>query len=60
MNVVFFVWVQEMYHALLEFLKERGINEMFAKQILQFYRVFEHQCYVKDFLGGVQRFCEGK
>ncbi len=51
---------QELYSGLLEFLNERGINEEFSKEILEFYRVFEHQCYVNDFLGGIRDFCSGK
>ena len=52
--------VQELYSSLLEFLKERGIDEKFAKEILQFYRIFEHRCFVEDFLGGIQQFCSEK
>ncbi len=51
---------QELYSGLLEFLNERGINEEFSKEIVEFYRVFEHQCYVNDFLGGIRDFCSGK
>ncbi len=49
--------LQELYDGLLDFLNERGINEEFPKEVLEFHRVFEHHCYVNDFLGGIKDFC---
>ena len=40
----------------MEYLKERKVDETFVNEILEFYRNFEHQCYVKHFLDSVKNF----
>jgi len=49
--------IQELHEALREFLVERHINKQFASEILQFYKVFEHRCYVTNFLEGLRKHC---
>ena len=48
--------MQELYSSFIEYLKERKIDETFANEILDFYRNFEHQSYVKHFLESVKDF----
>ena len=40
----------------MEYLRERKVDETFANEILEFYRNFEHQCYIKHFLESVKKF----
>lgn len=49
--------VQDLFDALLEFLMERNIDEQFANEILTFYKAFEHNCYVTNFLEGLKKYC---
>ena len=56
-RVIFFFSVQDLYSGLLDYLKEKRIDETFATEILVFYQAFEHQCYVRNFLEEVKTFC---
>jgi len=49
--------IQELHEALREFLVEHHINKQFASEILQFYKAFEHRCYVTNFLEGLRKYC---
>lgn len=49
---------EELYSALRDFLKERGINEKFATDIFRFYIAFEHKRYINDFLKPLKSFIQ--
>lgn len=49
--------MQDLFDALMEFLMERNIDEQFANEILAFYKAFEHNCYVTNFLEGLKKYC---
>lgn len=39
-----------------EYLAERGINNAFGAELVNFYHAFEHKVYVTDFLEGVKNY----
>lgn len=49
---------QELYDHLLEYLKERSINEKFASEVVQFYKVYEHRCYLEQCLKALKQFLQ--
>ena len=50
------VSMQDMYDSLMEYLQTRGIDQKFAHDIFQYYRVFEHRCYLQYGLKALQNF----
>lgn len=50
---------QELYRSLLDYLEERGIHQEFVLDLVQFYRVFEHHCYLEHGLKPLKHFLEG-
>lgn len=46
---------EELYESLMDYLKDYGINERFASDILKFYKIFQQACYVEKFLKGLER-----
>ncbi|KAL5477109.1 hypothetical protein EMCRGX_G023854 [Ephydatia muelleri] len=49
---------EELYSSLVDYLKERGINEKFATDIFRFYTAFEHKRYIHDFLKPLKSFIQ--
>lgn len=39
--------LQDVYDSLLSYLDGRGINQTFTQELLHFYRVHEHKCYLE-------------
>lgn len=49
---------QELYDHLLDYLKERSINEKFASEVVQFYKAYEHRCYLGQCLKALKQFLQ--
>lgn len=50
------ILMQDLYDSLVGYLQERGIDQRFAVEVVQFYRVHEHRCYVEHGLKALRNF----
>ena len=55
-SMINIILVQDLYDSLVGYLQERGIDQRFAVEVVQFYRVHEHRCYVEHSLKALRNF----
>lgn len=48
--------MQDLHESLVGYLQEKGIDQRFAIEVIQFYRVHEHRCYVEHSLKALKNF----
>lgn len=48
--------MKDLYESLMSYLQEKGIDQRFAIDVIQFYRVHEHRCYVEHSLKALRNF----
>ena len=49
---------QDLHENLLGYLQERGIDQRFAVEVVRFYQVHEHRCYLEHSLKALRNFLQ--